>query len=427
VHRNLENSKMKKIALEARRNQVMEQMEEGSVAVIYSGIDIHVSLDEYFPFEVNKSFFYLTEIARNQMILFLDKTNVEKPRIILYIEKADPKDEKWFGKKLTIEEAQLESGIDQVEYLDNFSSTIGRMLSGCAIKKVYFDLSRENAEDMSDYNMVKAEEFKTKYQGIVIADIFPIIAYLRMAKDADEVAKIQSAIDITKQGLEDILRTLKPGMKEYQVQANYEYRIRYLGASGPSFQTIAGSGYNGTMLHYETNQCECMDGDLILMDLGAKYQGYCSDITRTYPINGKFSHRQREIYELVLKANKEVIAQAKPGMTTIELNDICKKILAEGLIHLKLIKEEKELSTYYMHGVSHHLGLDVHDATHPNGKKLRPGCVITNEPGLYIEEEKIGIRIEDDLLITENGCEVLSKNIIKEIDDIERFMAKDKR
>lgn len=418
---------MKKLYLEARTKQVMEQMEVGSVAVIYSGIDVHVSLDEYFAFEVNKSFFYLTGIARSEMILFLDKTNIEKPRIILYIEQADPKNEKWFGKKLTIEEAKLESGIDEVEYLEAFPSTIGRMLSSCVIQKVYFDLSRENAEDMPDYNMVKAEEFKAKYLGIPIGDIFPTIAYLRMAKDADEVEKIQNAIDITKQGLDDILRTLKPGMKEYQVQANYEYRIRYLGASGPSFQTIAGSGYNGTMLHYETNQCECMDGDLILMDLGSKYKGYCSDITRTYPINGKFSHRQREIYELVLKANKEVIAQAKPGITTVELNDICKKILAEGLIRLRIIKEEKELSKYYMHGVSHHLGLDVHDATHPLGKKLRPGCVITNEPGLYIEEEKIGIRIEDDLLITENGCEVLSRNILKEIDDIERFMAKDKK
>ena len=211
---------------------------------------------------------------------------------------------------------------------------------------------------------------------------------------------------------------------KYQVQANYEYRIRYLGSSGPSFQTIAGSGYNGTMLHYETNQCECKDGDLLLLDLGAKYEGYCSDITRTYPINGTYTKRQREFYEIVLRANKEVIANARPGVTTVELNDICKKILADGLIQLGLIKEESELGKYYMHGVSHHLGLDVHDATHSKGKKLRPGAVITNEPGLYIEEENIGIRIEDDLLITEDGCEVLSKAIIKEMDEIEEFMKK---
>ena len=384
---------MKKEYLETRRQEILEQMEEVSIGILYSGIDYHVSLDEYYPFEVNKTFFYLTGIARNQMILFLDKSNPEKIRTILFIEEADPKNEKWYGKKLTKEEARQESGIEQVEFLDSFPSIVGRMISSCAVQKAYFDLSRESEEDLPDYNQVKGLEFQKKYPGVALGDLFPMAAYMRMAKDEGEIAAIQNAVEITRQGLEDVLKTLKPGMKEYQVQANYEYRIRYLGASGPSFQTIAGSGYNGTMLHYETNQCECMDGDLILMDLGAKYQGYCSDITRTYPINGKFSHRQREIYELVLKANKEVIAQAKPGMTTIELNDICKKILAEGLIHLKLIKEEKELSTYYMHGVSHHLGLDVHDATHPNGKKLRPGCVITNEPGLYIEEEKIGIKL----------------------------------
>ena len=413
---------MNKEYLESRRQQVLEQMEDGSIGVIYSGINLHVSLDEYYPFEVNKTFFYLTGIARNQMILFLDKTNPEKTRTMLFIEEADPKDEKWFGKKLTKEEAKQESGIEQIEYLDSFPSIVGRLISGCAAWKAYFDLSRESEEDLPDYNQVKGLEFQRNYPGIVLGDLFPITAYMRMSKDAGEIEAIQKAVDMTRQGLEDVLKTLKPGMKEYQAQANYEYRIRYLGSSGPSFQTIAGSGYNGTMLHYETNQCECKDGDLLLLDLGAKYEGYCSDITRTYPINGTYSKRQREIYEIVLKANKEVIAQAKPGITTVELNDICKKILADGLIQLGLIQKESELGKYYMHGVSHHLGLDVHDATHSKGKKLRPGAVITNEPGLYIEEENIGIRIEDDLLITEDGCEVLSKDIIKEMDEIEQFM-----
>lgn len=417
---------MKKQCLELRRQQVLDQMEDGSVAVVYAGVDIHVSLDEYFPFEVNKTFFYLAGIARNQMILFLDKTDPDKTRTILFIEEADPKDEKWFGKKLTKEEAKEESGIEQVEFLESFSSVFGRLLSNCAVQKVYFDLSRENEEDLPDYNLVKGLEFQKKYPGVLVGDLFPITAYMRMAKDSQEIEFVQKAIEITKEGLEDVLKTLKPGMKEYQVQANYEYRIRYLGASGPSFQTIAGSGYNGTMLHYETNQCECKDGDLILLDLGSKYNGYCSDITRTYPINGTYSKRQREFYEIVLKANKEVIANARPGVTTVELNDICKKVLANGLIELGVIKEEKELFKYYMHGVSHHLGLDVHDATHIQGKKLRVGAIITDEPGLYIEEENIGIRIEDDLLITEDGCQVLSQEILKEVDDIEAFMKKNK-
>ena len=180
---------------------------------------------------------------------------------------------------------------------------------------------------------------------------------------------------------------------------------------------------NGTMLHYETNRDTCKDGDLILLDLGAKWEGYCADITRTYPVNGKYSDRQRQVYEIVLKANREVVKAAKPGMTTKELNDICKKVLAEGCIKLGLIKEESEISKYYMHGVSHHLGIDVHDVTVASNAKLCPGAVITDEPGLYIDEWEIGIRIEDDLLITEDGCEVLSADIIRDPDEIEAFMA----
>lgn len=410
--------------LDIRRHQILDTMEDGSVMILYSGIPVHVSVDEYYPFEVNKSFFYLTEIPRENMILFLDKTRPGKEDIRLYIEQADPTDEKWFGKKLTIDEAKDESGIETVGYLQDFAGYFDRLMTDGYVKKAYFDTYRESEEDLEDYNQVKAAEFSRKYMGTPIQNAHTLIAYYRMAKDAHEVELVQKAVDITRQGLEDVMHTLKPGMMEYQAQANYEYRIKYLGASGPSFQTIAGSGYNGTMLHYETNQCECQDGELLLLDLGAKYKGYCSDITRTYPINGTYTKRQREVYNVVLEANERVAREAKPGMTTRELNDICKEVLAAGCKKLGLIKEDSELFTYYMHGVSHQIGLDVHDAVSPDGVQLRPGCIISNEPGLYIEEEKIGIRIEDDLLITETGCQVLSKDIIKNPDEIEAFMRK---
>ncbi|MEG0804786.1 MAG: aminopeptidase P N-terminal domain-containing protein [Lachnospiraceae bacterium] len=413
---------MEREALNKRRENVLGKMENGSVMILYSGIELHVSADEYFQFEVNKNFFYLTGIARDHMILFLDKTNPEKPRQELYIEQADPKDEKWFGKKLTLEEAKEESGISSVSYLSAFTNKLQRMITDCQIEAAYFDTYRETTADLPDYNCIKAQEFAQNYVGLPVKNASPIIAYLRMAKDEEEIAKIQKAVDITQAGLLDVMHTLKPGMYEYQAQANYEYRIKYLGSSGPSFQTIAGSGYNGTMLHYETNQCLCKDGDLLLMDLGSKYEGYCSDITRTYPINGTFTPRQKQIYDIVLKANETIAKEARPGVTTRELNEICEKVLARGLMDLGIIEKEEELSTYYMHGVSHHLGLDVHDVTHIDGVKLRPGAVISNEPGLYIEEENIGIRIEDDLLITEDGCRVLSKNIIKTTEEIEAAM-----
>lgn len=409
--------------VKARRERVFEKMEQGSIAVIYSGVEVHMSEDAYLHFEVSKNFRYLTDIARDHMILVLDKSG-EKPETYLFIEEADPKMEKWFGKKLTKEEAQEISGVDHVLYLDSFKGRIDFWITRRMIKAAYFDLYRQSCEDMPDYNMVKAKEFADLYPGVALKDIYPVLSLMRMTKDEEEVKRIRHAVDVTRQGLEEVMKHLKPGMMEYQAQARYEFTIKNLGAEGPSFPTIAGSGFNGTMLHYETNHCECKDGTLLLLDLGSKTEGLCSDITRTYPVNGKYTDRQKEIYNIVLAANERVCKEAKPGVTTRELNDICKEELAAGLKRIGLIKEDSELDKYYMHGVSHMMGYDVHDCTHVDGLKLQPGYVLTNEPGIYIDEEAIGIRIEDDLLITENGCEVLSKDIIKKPEEIEAFMEK---
>ena len=405
----------------ARREEVFRCMEEASVLILFSGIETHVSADEYAKFEANRNFFYLTGLRRDNMILVMDQAGTE-PKTTLYIEEADPTVVRWTGKKVSVEEAKEITGIDDVRFLDSFESDLARIMTREDVTNLYFDCYRHQTTDLPDYNAVKAEEFAKKYLGCTIKNLHPIVAKMRMQKDAEEVAAIKEAIQITKQGLNCVLTNLAPGQKEYQAQADFEYMIHYLGAEGPSFATIAGSGMNGTMLHYETNRDTCEDGSLILLDLGTKWEGYCSDITRTYPVNGTYTDRQKQVYNIVLKANREVAKAAKPGMTLTELNDICKAVLAEGCIELGLIKDAKELSKYYMHSVSHHLGIDVHDVTVASNHKLLPGAVITDEPGLYIDEWAIGIRIEDDLLITEEGCIVLSEDIIREPEAIEQFM-----
>jgi len=406
----------------ARRQEVFEKMEKNSVLILFSGVETHVSADEYAPFEANRNFFYLTGLRRDRMILVMDKA-FKEPKTTLFIEEADPTVVRWTGKKVSVEEAKEITGIDNVLFIDSFEGMMSRIMTREDVEYLYFDCYREQYDDMPDYNTLKAKEFASKYLGVTIKNLHPIVAEMRMQKDADEVALIKEAVRVTDEGLKNVLKNLKPEQKEYQAQANFEYIVHYLGGERPSFATIAGSGMNGTMLHYETNRDTCKDGDLLLLDLGTKWEGYCSDITRTYPVNGKYSERQRQVYDIVLKANRAVAEAAKPGMTTMELNDICKKVLAEGCIELGLIKEEKEIGKYYMHGVSHHLGIDVHDVTVASNAKLRPGAVITNEPGLYIDEWEIGIRIEDDLLITEDGCEVLSEGIMRDPDEIEAFMA----
>ena len=406
----------------ARREEVFNKMEANSVLILFSGIESHVSADEYAPFEANRNFFYLTGLRRDNMVLVMDKA-VEEPKTFLYIEEADETVVRWTGKKVSVEEAKEVTGIEDVRFIDSFQGEISRIMTREDVKNFYFDCYREQVSDLADYNAVKAKEFTDKYLGVTVKNLHPIIAEMRMQKDNDEIAQIREAVRVTDEGLKRVLKKLEPGKKEYQAQADFEYTIKYLGAEGPSFATIAGSGMNGTMLHYETNQETCKDGDLLLLDLGAKWQGYCSDITRTYPVNGTYTDRQKQVYNIVLKANRAVAKAAKPGMTLRELNDICKKVLAEGCIELGLIKEEKEIDKYYMHGVSHHLGIDVHDVTVASNSKLRPGAIITDEPGLYIDEWETGIRIEDDLLITEDGCEVLSEAIMRNPDEIERYMA----
>ncbi len=404
-----------------RRQEVLEKMEANSILILYSGIEVHVSADEYAPFEANRNFFYLTGLRRDKMALVLDKA-AEKPAVRLFIEEADPTMERWYGRKVTVEEAKEITGIEDVSFIDDLESRIDFIMTREDVDAIYFDTYRHQLEDMEDYNLVKANEFARKYPGTRIKNCYPIIAEMRMQKDADEVNLIRDAIKLTDEGLQCVMRNLKPEMKEYQAQADFEYSIKRNGADSVSFPTIAGSGINGTMLHYETNQDTCKDGTLLLLDLGAKYKGYCADITRTYPVNGTFTERQREVYNIVLAANRKIAEVAKPGMTTVELNNVCKKVLAEGCIRLGLIEKEEEIGKYYMHGVSHHLGIDVHDVTVDSNRRLRPGAVISDEPGLYIDEWEIGIRIEDDLLITEDGCECLSEGIIRTADEIEAFM-----
>lgn len=408
-----------------RRDRVGKQMKESSVLILFSGVELHDSLDAYAAFEANRHFFYLTGLRRERMILVMVKDE-EKLRTMLFLEEADPTAVRWTGKRVSKEEAKEISGIEEIYYLPSFEGMVNRLLGG-EIDTLYCDCSRNQWDDLPDYNTVRIQEIVRKYPGVQIKNIVPVVAKMRMQKDEDEIREIRNAIDVTDKALQNVMSRLQPGKREYQVQADFEYTVHDLGADGVAFPTIAGSGANGTMLHYETNRDTCEDGSLILLDLGAKVHGYCADITRTYPVNGKYSPRQRQVYDIVLKANREVVKAAKPGVTLRELQKLTSDILAQGCIELGLIEKPEEIGKYYMHGVSHHLGIDVHDVTAGFNTPLAPGTVITDEPGLYIDEWEIGIRIEDDLLITQEGCEVLSEAVIRDPDAIEAFMAEHKQ
>lgn len=408
---------------EQRRRRVLDQLQFGEMMVLYSGESVASSMDEGFEFEANHHFFYLTGLRRENMALVLANTH-HPAHVILFIEEPIPDMERWTGRRVTIDEAKAVSGIDDVRYIDSVESLISRCVARETVEAAYFDCYRNAMGDTDSCNMQKAKRFAQQYPTIALKNAHTMLSAMRMVKDEDEIKTLERAIAITDQGLRRVLATLEPGRMEYQQQAEFEYEIRMRGAERVSFPTIAGSGINGCMLHYGTNHCKLEDGKLLLLDLGARVEGYCADITRTYPINGAYSPRQKEIYDIVLRANRAVAEAARPGVTLRELNDLCKKVLAEGMMAIGKIQSAEEIGRYYMHGVSHHLGLDTHDCAVREDLGLRAGMVISDEPGLYIDEEEIGIRIEDDLLITDTGCRVLSEAIPRTTEEIEALMAR---
>jgi len=403
---------MKALA-QLNRNNLFEKMENNSVLVLFSGTEINRSADENYPFSVNRNFYYLTMIDEPNLILLMNKTE-KGNQTILFIEKVDLFYEKWIGKKLNEEKAIEYSGIAEYRYLEEFET----ILFDLAKNKVYLDF-----EEKEEVNASRSWYYKDLLENhnIEIEDAYPLIKALRTVKSGQEIEMLQQAIDITNLGLQSIMKSLVVGKKEYQVVGDFNYVLSQH-QSATSFPTIAASGENAITLHYTKNDDTLEDENLVLFDLGASHKKYCGDISRTYPINGVFTKRQRELYEMVLSIQKKVIEAVKPGVCMKELQDMVLDYYAKELLERGLISKAEEVSKYYYHGVSHSLGLDTHDIGLSKYQPLVPGNVITVEPGIYIKEEGIGIRIEDDILVTEDGNINLSEAIIKEVEDIEGFM-----
>lgn len=410
-----------KALYENHRQQLASFMEIGDMAILFSGKAPKSTADAHYSFLPNKNFFYFTGCTQEHFVLAMVKSE-KGLESTLFIEKPDYDIEKWVGRKLTKDAAIELSGITDVQYVDGFVSWIARQVYNGKITRLYLDLEKMNWDELDSPASQFAGDFSKRYPFVNMKSLHFILCELRVLKSDEELDQIKRAIDLTKLGIEGILNTLKPNVYEYQLEATFEYHIKMNGAERCSFETIAASGEDGVILHYVENSKSLKDGDLVLLDLGAQYKQYAADISRTFPVNGKFTERQKQIYNIVLKAQQDVIDAMKPGIPFEELNKVCQKSLADSLISIGLIKDFSELSKYYYHGVSHYLGLDVHDIGSRNGL-LKEGMVLTVEPGLYIAEEAIGVRIEDDVLITETGNIVLSSHIPKSVEEIERLMA----
>lgn len=411
------------------RNAVLRRIEDRSMVLLYSGQAPFKTVDQYYPFTPNKNFHYLTGLIEQNMKLVLLRDGDTK-KCFLFIEETTEYMRQWIGERMSKKEASEITGIDEknIKYLSEFDAFIDRVMGykrGIETrvpKNLYLDLYRQKAMEKA-LSLDVFDAILSNYKELNIKNVNEHLSYLRMFKDNYELEQLKDAISITEKGLNRVMDSLKIRDNEHQIEADFLHEITLNNATANSFNTIAAAGKNATVLHYENNNDALTDGDLILLDLGALKDNYGADISRTYPINGKFTKRQKELYNIVLDVNKETIAYVKPDITWKELNDFAKNLLAKKCQAIGLIKETEEIKQYYYHSIGHFLGLDVHDVGHYN-EALQEGMVLTIEPGLYIKEEGIGIRIEDNILVTKDGATNLSKNIIKEVKDIEQYMAK---
>lgn len=402
------------------RYKVLNKIKDNSLLILFAGVSPKKTADEKYPFTPNRNFYYLTGIDEEEHILVLSKINGEINEY-LFIKEVDSVREKWEGKTIRKEEVFDICGIEDVKYLGDFNSFIEKIILNKEEINIYLDLEKENPS----YDFLSS--IKEKYYNINIKNAYNLIGELRLVKSKEEVDRVRKAISITIDGVKELMKNSKAGIKECELEAYFDFICKKNGVKDLAFKTIAASGKNATVLHYVTNDSELKNGDLILFDLGAQYKYYNGDISRTFPVNGKFTERQKEVYNSVLSVNKRVIEEMKPGVSFLELNKKAREWIAEECISLGLITNKEDVSKYYYHSIGHSLGMDTHDIELENRDVIfEAGMIYTVEPGIYIEEEGIGIRIEDDVLITEEGNEVLTKKMIKTIEEIEEFMTNNK-
>ncbi|HND95761.1 MAG TPA: aminopeptidase P N-terminal domain-containing protein [Chitinophagaceae bacterium] len=415
------------------RERFTSRMQKNSIAIFVSNDEVPDNGDSIYKFKQNSDVYWLSGITQEDSMVVLFPDNPDpKYREVLVLVRPNELKEKWDGKRLRVKEAQAISGIQTIVWLDSIDGLLQPWihLADC----IYLD-SNENDRKASlvrtrDYRFI--DEMKSRYPLHQYARAAKLMKELRGIKTAEEVEVLQKAVDITEVTFRRLLQFIKPGVMEYEIEAEIYHSFLSQRATRPAYGIILASGDNARILHYVNNNAECKDGDLILMDFGAEYGGYCADLTRTVPVNGKFTRRQRTVYNACLHLHDYAKSILKPGISIVDYTEKVGEEATQQFLKIGLLKksdvknedpENRAYRKYLYHGISHHLGIDVHDLG-TRTEPVKPGMVFTIEPGIYIEEEKMGIRIENNVWITKNGNKDLFKNIPITADEIEALMKK---
>lgn len=402
----------------ARRQAYLARASDG-VTVLFNTLE-----EDLHEYAADKNFHYMTGLAQPDAILVLAPRHQEHKET-LFIPSRDLGQEKWTGVKLSAgPETGALLGMDRVLTLDHLHSELAALTSGQ--RKMYLVLPSRRGTHPPSIQEGHVSRLKELFPFSEFVNAAPHIAHLRMKKSERELALVKHAIAITAEGHKAAAAEIVGGRYEYEVEAALEYQFRRRGAARPSFPSIVGSGPNSVILHYDKSARRMEKGELIVVDIGAEFEEYAADVTRTYPVGGRFSSRQREIYDVVLAAQEAALKEVKPGVMWNKTGPIHRAAYDYINTHGRDLKGGS-LGQYFIHGTSHHLGLDVHDAVSDPNRLLEPGMIITVEPGIYIPEENLGVRIEDVVVITETGYELLTRDLPRQADEVEKLMDNERR
>lgn len=413
------------------RRRFVREMKPNTLAIFNSNDLMPRSGDQFFTFRQNAGLFYLCGIDQEEtMLLLYPDCPKDGHKEVLLIKRTNEHIAVWEGHKYTKEEARAASGVDKVLFLDEAEQLLNELI--LLSDGVYLNVNENDRyiSDVETRDVRYAKYLRNRYPALNLHRAQPIMKKLQMVKSQFEVDVIQHSVDITGKAFRRVLEFVKPGVWEYEVEAEITHEFIRNRCQGHAYTPIIATGKNACVLHYVDNNQQCKDGDVLLMDFGSEYANYAADLTRSIPVNGQFTDRQRAVYNAVLRVLKEARAMLVPGNVLEEYNKEVGKIMESELIGLGLIsrdevanqdKDKPAYKKYFMHGTSHHMGLDVHDLC-LRYEPFRAGMIFTCEPGIYIPEENLGIRLENDILITDDGPVDLFRNIPIEAEEIEELM-----
>ncbi len=401
---------------QTNRDKLYASLEDGTLALIFSGVEVRKTQDENYPFYADRNFVYLTGIERERFILMAEKDGGQVKET-MFILPPDAHAERWTGRRMKAEEVFQRSGIETCRYVDEFPAVLHTKMKTGHFHTVAMDFYKCEQTDRDTEPFRMARTIRRDYPAVKLVDISRRMKQMRALKTPGEIAAMREAAKITGAGITAMMRASRPGLYEYQLKAEFDYALAQHGCLAPAFPSIVSAGQNNFCIHYYDYMGKVQDGDMVLADVGAKYDNLFNDVSRGWPANGKFSERQRQLYGCAYRTSQHMFSIIKPGMPMADVDRLAREYNYGQLKELGLCHSYEEVGKYIWHGGAHHVGYDVHDLV--EAETVQPGMVFCVDIGIYCEEWGIGFRLEDNCLVTEDGCENLTVAIPRTIEDIE--------